>query len=150
MGEKTDEIEQHIREQRRELGRNIGELQQKVKDTVDWKAQFEQHPMAMLGIALGGGFLLSGLFGSRSRPRTVSHVSDRPTWDSETPVTNATSTPQNVSEDKPSESLREIKTALIAVGAMKLGNLLDSVVPGFNDEYSKVRRGNGSFSPNRS
>jgi hypothetical protein len=41
MGEKTDEIEQHIREQRRELGQNISELQQKVKDTVNWRVQFE-------------------------------------------------------------------------------------------------------------
>jgi hypothetical protein len=149
MGEKTDEIEQHIREQRRELGQNISELQQKVKDTVNWRVQFEQHPMAMLGIALGSGLLLSGILGSRSRTNSASRVTERPTWDSELPVSSVASTPQYVSDDRSSRSWREIKTALIAVGAMKLGNFIDSVLPGFSDEYSKVRRSDDSFSPNR-
>jgi hypothetical protein len=150
MGEKTDEIERHIREQRRELGQNISELQQKVKDTVNWRAQFEQHPVAMLGIALGGGLLLSGILSPRHRTITKSKVTERPTWDSEPPVPSSTNTPHEVSDDKSSQSWREIRTALIAVGAMKLGNLIDFLLPGFSDEYTKVRRGSDSYSTNRS
>jgi predicted dienelactone hydrolase len=150
MGEKTDEIERHIREQRRELGQNISELQQKVKDTVNWRAQFEQHPVAMIGIALGGGLLLSGILGSRHRNHFASQVPEQPSWNPNPRVPGATSAVPPVADEKTSESWREIKTALIAVGAMKLGSLIDSVLPGFGDEYSKVRGGNGSYSTNRS
>ena len=149
MGEKTDEIERHIREQRHELGQNINELQKKVKDKLDWRAQFEQHPMAMLGIALGGGLLLSGIVSSRPRTITVSNATDRPTWDSDSQVPSPTSTPHPVPDGKSSESWRQIRTALIAIGAMKLGNAIDSVLPGFSDEYNKVKSGNGYFSTNR-
>ncbi len=147
MGEKTAEIERHIREQRRELGQNISELQQKVKDTVNWRTQFEQHPVAMLGIALGGGLLLSAILGSRHRNKSASQGAKQPNWDSKPRVSGATS---SVGDEKTSESWQQIKTALIAVGAMKLGNLIDSVLPGFSDEYSRARGGNGSYSSNRS
>ena len=150
MGEKTDEIERHIREQRDELGQNISELQRKVKNTLDWRVQFEQHPMAMLGIALGGGLLLSGIVSSRPRTASLSKVRERPTWDSKSAIPVATSVPRPVSDKKTSESWREIKSALIAVGAMKLGNLIDSLLPQFSNEYSRDRRENGSFSANRS
>jgi len=149
MGEKTDEIERHIREQRRELGQNISELQQKVKDTVNWRTQFEQHPVAMLGIALGGGLLLSGIVGSRHHNSSASHVIERSKWDSNPPVPSATSAARPIVDEKNSESWEQIKTALIAVGAMKLGNLIDSVLPGFSDEYSKARGGSDSYSTNR-
>jgi hypothetical protein len=149
MGEKTDEIEQHIREQREELGQNISELQRKVKDKLNWRAQFEQHPFAMLGIALGGGLLLSGILSPRHRTITMSKVTERPTWDSEPPVPSSTTTPHDAPDDKSSQSWREIRSALIALGAMKLGNLLDSLLPGFSNEYTKVRRGSGSYSTNR-
>jgi hypothetical protein len=149
MGEKTDEIERHIREQRRELGQNISELQQKVKDTVNWRLQFEHHPVAMLGIALGGGLLLSGIVGSRHRNHPASQDPERPKWDSKPRVPSASSAAGPAINEKTSESWQQIRAALIAVGAMKLGKLIDSIFPGFSDEYSKARGGNGSYSANR-
>src|SRR5258708_11244913 len=70
MGETPDQIERHIYEKRNELGENIHELQQKVKTAVDWRAQFDRRPMTMMGLAFGGGLLLSILFpgGHRSHP----------------------------------------------------------------------------------
>lgn len=149
MGEKTDEIERHIREQRFELGQNIHDLQKKVKDTVNWRAQFEQRPMAMMGIALGGGLLLSGLLGSRTRSSSVNPATHRPTSDSETPAQASTHATQKASHDKVPQSWRDIKTALIGVAAGRLGNALESVLPGFNDEFKRVRRSDGSDSSNR-
>jgi hypothetical protein len=149
MGEETDEIERHIREQRHELGQNISELQRKVKDTLNWRMQFEQHPVAMLGMALGGGLLLSRILGSRHRDNPVSQTAEKPKLDSKPLAHGATSTARPVSHEKTSESWREIKAVLIAVGAMKLGNLIDSLLPGFGGDYTKAKRGNGSFSTNR-
>src|ERR1700731_2137286 len=136
MGEKTDQIERYIQEQRDELGDNISELQQKVKDTFDWRAQFEQRPMAMIGIAIGGGLLLSALIGSR--PRSTNNSSfDRRASEDRQPGSPSL---QNSRGGKSSESLRAIKGALIAVTATKLGTMLDSVIPGFSEEYDKVKR----------
>jgi hypothetical protein len=154
MGEKTNQIEQHIREQRNELGQNISELQQKVKDTVDWRAQFEQRPMTMIGLAVGGGLLLSALVRSRSRHRNYNRASDGQKWTPEDrpavkPYNPAVSNGQSngASVDKASESLRDIRTALIGVAAAKIGDVIESVLPGFNNEYDKVKKGDRPFEP---
>ena len=146
MGESTDQIERHIEEQRAELGDNINELQQKVKDTFDWRAQFEQHPMAMFGVAVGGGLLLSALVGGRSRSRRVPqerwHSKDLPSA-----AGRYTDTSRDVSHVKKpgSESWRNIKSALAGVAAVQVGELLDSVIPGFGREYNKAKSGDGAF-----
>ena len=41
MGETSDQIERHIQETRNDLGDNFGELEDKVKTAVDWRAQFD-------------------------------------------------------------------------------------------------------------
>ena len=60
MGERTDQIERQIAETRGELGDNLGELQNKVKSAVDWRAQFQQRPGTLLAVAFGGGVILLG------------------------------------------------------------------------------------------
>jgi hypothetical protein len=149
MGEKTDEIEQHIREQRRELGHNLSELQQKVQDTVNWRTQFEEHPMAMLGIAMGGGLLLSAILGSGRRTKYVSPLTDRATWDSDPSGAIASTTAPSRTNGKAAEQWNAVKAALIGVAASKLGDVIESVVPGFNDEYSRVKTNSDPYSRNR-
>lgn len=149
MGETTVEIERHIREQRRELGQNINELQQKVKDTVNWRTQFEQRPMTMLGIAVGGGLLLSAIVGSGSRTKYVSRLTDRATWDSDPSAAVSPIAAPNSVNGKAKEHWNAVKLALIGVAASKLADFIESVVPGFNDEYSRTRSSDDSYSTNR-
>jgi hypothetical protein len=137
MGEKTDQIERHIREQRNDLGQNISELQQKVRNSVDWRVQFEHRPMTMIGLAVGSGLLLSALVGARSRARNFNRTSDQPTWVPER--TPSKPHPEDFASEKTAESFREIKTALIGVAAAKLGDVIESVLPGFKDEYDNVK-----------
>jgi len=59
MGEATSQIEQHIQETRGELGGNINELQQKVKDAVNWRLYVQRRPWQMLALAFGAGMLTS-------------------------------------------------------------------------------------------
>ena len=160
MGEKTDQIERHIEEQRAELGDNINELQQKVKDTFDWRAQFEEHPMVMVGIAVGSGLLLSALVGGRSRSRNRIpverwHAENLPTAEADAsgktyrPVTYSDPGRDVSYTTRPeSESWRNIKSALTGVAIAQVGQLLDSVIPGFTDEYNKAKKGNGTFTAN--
>ena len=140
MGEKTDQIERYIEEQRAELGYNIQDIEQRVKDTFDWRAQFEQRPLAMLGLAVGGGLLLSALIGSRPRSRNKSSFDEQR-------YKPADRQPATSSPGATSESMRAIKGALIAVAATKLGDVLDSFIPGFSEEYNKARRDDGSYRP---
>jgi hypothetical protein len=137
MGEKTDQIERHIREQRNDLGQNISELQQKVRNSVDWRLQFEHRPMTMIGLAVGSGLLLSALVGSRSRARNFNRISDQPTWVPER--TPSKPYREDIASEKTAESFREIKAALIGVTAAKLGDVIETVLPGFKDEYDKLR-----------
>lgn len=61
MGQEPDQITQDIAQARAELGSNLGELEHKVKSVADWRCQFQKRPMAILGLAFGGGLLLSRL-----------------------------------------------------------------------------------------
>jgi hypothetical protein len=71
MGETSDQIERHIQETRNDLGDNFGELQDKVKTAVDWRAQFEERPGTMLALAFGGGVILSALLPSGRHSRSI-------------------------------------------------------------------------------
>lgn len=70
LGEMTpervkDRIKRDIDIERSNLGRNIQQLEDKMRSSVDWRVQFQKKPAAMLGLAFGGGFLFSTLFGRR-------------------------------------------------------------------------------------
>ena len=66
MDQTTDQIEAHIETTRENLGANLQELEQEVKSVTDWRRQFRENPMRMLGVAFGGGILLAFLLGRRS------------------------------------------------------------------------------------
>ena len=70
MGETSGQITQEIEQTRARLGSNLQELETKVKQATDWRKQFRKNPLPMLGIAFGGGILLSiAVGGKRKRPR---------------------------------------------------------------------------------
>jgi len=60
---KSDRIKRSIELERSELGHNIQKLEKKVKSSMDWRVQFQHHPMTMISLAFGGGVLLSALMG---------------------------------------------------------------------------------------
>src|SRR4030095_5948489 len=71
MDETSDQIERHIQETRNDLGDNLNALGDKVKKAVDWRAQFEERPGTMLGLAFTGGVILSALLSSGRRSRST-------------------------------------------------------------------------------
>ncbi len=58
MGETPVAIEAHIAEKRAELGRNLEQIEQRVRRTVDWRRHAREHPDVVIGIAFGVGMLL--------------------------------------------------------------------------------------------
>jgi hypothetical protein len=140
MGEKSDQIERHIQKQRDELADNFSELGNKVKSTVDWRTQFQQRPGTMIGLAVGGGLLLSALLKSSSRSKRKRSLNERGAPNKEFSQPNIKSDfgsgPQKM---KTSDAWENIKGALVAVAATKFGTYLEQVLPGFQDEYTKAK-----------
>ena len=137
MGETPDQIERHIHEKRSELGENIHELQEKVKTTLDWRAQFEERPMLLLGLAFGGGVLASVIFGGKKLRR--SKPSNR--WKRESQrLDYASSARSDDWQDKADSTWNNIRTALLAVAGSRIGGLIEEVLPGFQEQFKNRQR----------
>lgn len=151
MGEKPDQIERHIYEKRNELGENIHELQEKVKTAVDWRAQFEQRPMLLLGLAFGGGVLASVIFSGNGGRRSTS--SKR--WKRESQRSDYGSygsSPQRGEdwEDKADSTWNHLRGALLAVATSRVGSLIEEVLPGFQEQFKRRQQERSSGQERRS
>lgn len=157
MGERTDQIEKHIQRQRDELEDNFSELERKVRDVFDWRTQFQEHPGAMLGVALVGGALVGALLPSRSsvtrsvtsRRRSFSDsLVSRPSLsqtDHAVPhaepasqAWNAYSGASSEVAQKSSEIWDNLKNAAIGMAVAHIGEVIEDVVPGFSEHYKKA------------
>jgi hypothetical protein len=131
MGEKSNQIEREIRVERGQLGRNINELQSKVEEVTDWRAQFQKRPMLMMGVAAGGGLLLASLTGRRSRSKRHYSV-DRSEGSSE----HRRGT--ELQKNKALETFDTIKGAMIGVAANTFQEFLGQIIPGFREQFQKT------------
>jgi len=146
MGETSDQIERHIQETRNDLGDTFSELEDKVKTAVDWRAQFEQRPGTMLALAFGGGVILSALLPSSRRSRIPHDVG----WKS---ATNRDLTPSLQSATpltgKPSETRQTVEAlagALVGVAVNRASRFIDSLLPGFEREFSSAKAAKSAYS----
>jgi hypothetical protein len=132
MGQTSGQIEQHINEQRGELGQNISELQEKVKATFDWRRQTRARPFTALGIAFGAGIVLAATLptrrsAARARSRFASYSRER------------ASNPASPYEKRPtSDAWDKIKSSLLAVAITSARNFLAEAIPGFRDELFRA------------
>lgn len=171
MGQTSGEIKEQIDQQREQLGQNLAQLEQRVKETVDWRTQFEQRPMAGVGIAFGAGFLLSMLLpggdnskgaerewsGSFSGSYVAPPSEPRHSWQ----TAGISSQPQSPSQfsqpPKPrspemseiAETVENIKGALLGLAATRLRGYLAEAVPGFHEEYEEAAKKRGASSASR-
>jgi len=161
MDEKPNEIMNHIESQRHQLGRNLDELEARVKRTADWRAQFDRNPMLMIGVALGGGVLLGSIVNGavrRSSPISSTSTSDadlgtgssygyddsvRSTSGSTTssaPVNSAISPARGEVKGKVTDTLEQIKGALIAFATAKVKDFMAEALPGFGEHLEHAER----------
>ena len=138
MDERPDQIEDHIRSTQRELGNNLQELENKVKDATDWRVQFERHPVAFLGFAFAGGLLLSAGLGGRRRH---SFINDR-TWPAAaymngSGLRNPANDPGFERKENSSNVWNGIKGALLAAAGTQVSNVLGEFVPGFKEHAAE-------------
>ena len=146
MGQKSDQLERHIHETRNELGDNIHELQEKVrnsvdkvKNSVDWRVQFQERPMTLIGIAFAGGLVASALFRRRgsSSHSSYSRTSAADRWNTETRSDYSGDRRTKNWQNKASDAWEDIKGAVIGLAATKAGSALEELLPGFQQHYQK-------------
>jgi hypothetical protein len=180
MGEKSDQIEQEIREKRNQLGENFSELEQKVKHAVDWRAQFEERPATLIALAFGGGIVLSALLPTQhSRHRSRDSYDDVPAatiafnaglrrngshrnglsrkiWRRKmlrtgTPLPAPSAISQALfarsstsHDEKRGDSCNNFDAlagALASLAVASVGRVIDSVLPGFQHEFTRAKTG---------
>ena len=131
MGEKAERIERHIEQQRSEVRDNMLELKHKVRRSVDWHAQVDERPLAMVGLAFGAGFLVSAFLSARTARPDFSRMSSDDHRPSPTPSYGGT--------------LEILKGAVIGLASAKLKEFVEELLPGFQEEYRKAEAGRRSF-----
>src|SRR5882757_8740628 len=120
MGETTDQIATQVDNAREDLGSNLQELERRVKSATDWRQQFRNNPMMMVGLAFGGGVFLATMAGGRRN--RLSGMSSRAT----VPLTSESSTRAiasrgiaNREKQQVLETWDNIKDALVGVAASR-------------------------------
>ena len=144
MDETSDQIERHIQETRNDLDDNLNELGDKVKNAVDWRAQFEERPGTMLGLAFAGGILLSALLSPGRRSRSTYGGGWKPAREGVWTTSRPSSTASKPSETR--QSVEALAGALIGVAVNRASRFIDSMVPGFEREFSSIKASKGAAS----
>jgi len=165
MDEKPDQIMSHIDSQRSELGRNLSELETRVKGATDWRVQFDRNPMLMMGVALGGGLLLGTMVGGKKSSRSSSYSSSSRNYGSSSARyagagaaayglsssgstgTSSSSTAESspaVREQrkKATDTLEHMKAALIGFAISKVKEFMTEALPGFDHHLTEAERRN--------
>ena len=130
MGQRTDQIEAQIEEERGELRSNLDELGARVRSATDWRHQFRNNPMLGLGLAFGGGLLFASLLRGAARGR------------------NPRGNPER-GRGQLLSAWEAIQGALIGVTVNKVTDVLGDLVPAFREHFGKGvsggsgRQGNG-------
>jgi predicted dienelactone hydrolase len=117
MERESEQLERHIEETREQMGRNVEEIEHRVKSTFDWRAQFDKNPMLVLGIAFAGGAALAALLaggGSGANFGSVRNSRFGRTWNN-------------------------IGNAILAAATRRAETFLDEVLPTFREEYRTQR-----------
>jgi ElaB/YqjD/DUF883 family membrane-anchored ribosome-binding protein len=65
----SEDLRQEIEAKKEAIAETINRLDQHVKRAIDWRAQVGDHPYLALGLAVGVGCLLVGIFKSKPSPR---------------------------------------------------------------------------------
>ena len=139
MVQETNKIKQHIEAERERLGNDLHEIEDRVRKATDLKEWFNRNPVATMGAALAGGFVLSMLIGKSSSPATTgghyepSRVSG---------LTRGSGMPASVGSELHSvgRTIDRVFAALIGVGSRKLRDAVAEAVPGFRDKYDELER----------
>jgi hypothetical protein len=146
MGETSDQIERHIQEKRNDLGGNFSELEVKVKTAVDWRAQFEERPGTMLALAFGGGIILSSLLPSGRSSRSTYDQGSQPAPNRDLTPSLQSAAPPAGKPNEIRQTVEALTGALAGVAVNRMSRFIDSLLPGFEREFSSAKAAKSAYS----
>jgi hypothetical protein len=137
MGESTSKIERDIAAERNELGRNLQLLESKARSLTDWRTHFNNHPFALMALALGGGALL-GVLTSGGNARRAALEEERviEPEDRDYPRPSMFAVSAHHARRQFGDTWDHIAETLLAVASAKAIDFVASKVPGFREEFS--------------
>jgi len=136
VDEETSTIKQRIDNEREQLGRNLDEIEYRVRKATDLKTHFDRNTAWILGGAVVGGFMLSRVF--RKSDGSGNGVESEP----DAPERNApAASPSHLS--RLSETFDDILQGLVGVVSHKLHSFVADAVPGFGEQYAAIERERG-------
>lgn len=168
MGSTTDALRNEIDQRRQAISNDVGQLEERVQELTDVQHQFNERPMAFLGLAFGGGVLLGMLMGgsddngkrdrrrdgerrytyssyaadSQGRQRGNGDGGDDSGFMSSL-MSGSPGSSTETGKRRASGTFDEVRGALMAYAATRAEDFLKEALPGFNNEVEKVRRDSG-------
>ncbi len=75
----SEEIRNDIAARRESISQTVGQLGEKIHDTLDWKGYVARYPYAAIGVAVGAGMIIGGMLRRKSSPteRIVDALMDK-------------------------------------------------------------------------
>jgi len=134
VGENTTQIEREIVAERRELGRNLTELEMKAQQLGDWRTHYRNNPTVVLGIALAGGVVL-GALARRGRPSRFSDSAE---------ALALQPRPQSRLSRHIEDTWLTVSDALLGLATAKVMAVVSNAVPGFSEQVNRSQLGSGS------
>jgi len=143
VAQESDQIKKHIDTERDRLEQDLQEIERRVTNAVDWREHFNRNPLAMLGIAAGGGFLLS-VFIHRS-PHSHSDGYDEMAFSPPFAERRQSTSASKIRSllNPLSDTLDNTVAAIMGVASRAVRDSVADVIPNFLEEYraAEMRRG---------
>ena len=142
MDERPDEIQEHIHRTRGNLNRNLDEPKNRARSAFDWRARFEERPLTMLSVALGGGMLAAVLIPRRRRSRYGDYVeaTRRIARQAGRAVNSSKEWVNRQASNTTHDAFDTIKSALLSGAAAKIGSMLGQWVNRHAEDLTDIGR----------
>jgi hypothetical protein len=135
VDEGTNKVEQHLETEREELGRNLDEIESRVKDMMDPKVYFDKYTGWILGATVAAGFLLAVAVGKAAADSPKEAQPGREQRDrADSPRFGTTQL------HRLTETVDTIFDGLVDVVSDKLQSFIADAVPGFQKQYDERQR----------
>lgn len=149
MAQEPNEIRDHINASRARLEDDLHEIEDRVKDAMDWRSWYKKNTVAMLGAAVAGGFILSMAIGRSSRNGSVSTRSETE-FTPETEWRREERTGPSIRSEIGSKVGHHLSRlgdivdnsvgALLGAASHRLQDYVSQTIPGFKEYYTEAER----------
>ena len=146
MAQEPAEIKAHIKAEGEGLKENFEEIQNRVKDALDWKIWYRNNTALALGGAAAGGLLLSLLLGgTRSSPEREYADLDFDQMDVDEEGSLASGSRRSLrTEPKSASRLHQLAdntmSAVLGLAADKFQDFMGKALPGFREHYDAAQQ----------